>query len=136
MSGLKGNLRSLARFSENLRGLPLVLGQRIAAKVAAPLTALARATFDASENPYGEPWAPGANGQTITLKKTEALARLNRYVAIGTKLRVALGVRYAKYQIGKRLVFPRQGAGLPESWRQLLANTTQEEARAYLKEGT
>lgn len=135
MSGLKGNLRSLARFSENLRGLSRELGHRIAAKAAPAITELARKTFDASQDPYGDAWAPSVDGKDVTLRKSGALARLNRYVAIGTKLRVALGVGYAKYQIGRRLVFPRQGAGLPESWRELLARVTQDEAKAYLAEG-
>lgn len=135
MSGLKGNLRSLARFSENLRGLSRELGHRIAAKAAPAITALARKTFDAGQNPYGETWDPGTEGQSITLRKSGALARLNRYVSIGTKLRVALAVPYAKYQIGRRLVYPRQGAGLPDAWRELLARITQDEARAYLEEG-
>ena len=55
-------------------------------------------------------------GQLVTLRKTGDLAKYVTYVAIGTRLRVALGVKYAKYQIGKRPVYPRQEQGLPESY--------------------
>lgn len=90
-------------------------------EAAAPvLTAIAMETFDAGESPYGDSWKPGEKGQKITMRKTGDLARYIRYVAIGTKLRVALGVKYAKYQIGRRPVFPRQGGDLPQPYVEAL----------------
>jgi hypothetical protein len=111
---------SIRAFSKKLRRLPVVIAQQVAASSAPAITEVARATFDAGETPDGVIWAPGVKGQRITLRKSGAMERALRYVAVGTKLRVALGVRYAKYQIGKRPVFPRQGELLPEAYSKIL----------------
>ena len=117
------NVTSLKDFSAKLRRLPQVVSLKVAEEAAPALTEAARATFDASENAYGESWVPGAEGQTVTLKKSGSLAKFIKYVAIGTKLRVALGVAYAKYQLGRRPIFPTQGAPLPASYSKVLEET-------------
>ena len=86
---------------------------------------MAKETFDASENAYGVTWEPGAEGDKVTLQKSGALARGVHYVGIGTKLRVVLSVPYAKYQIGKRPVFPSQGAELPTAYQKKLTEIAQ-----------
>ncbi len=129
---LRGNLQTLKNFSAALRRLPRVIAQDVATAAAPAITAAAVATFSAGEDPYGNAWAPGAGGDRITLVKTGALSRLVKYVAIGTKLRVVLGVDYAKYQIGKRPVFPRQGGALPTAYVQTLEQTTATVARGEL----
>jgi hypothetical protein len=48
------------------------------------------------------------------------------YVAIGAKIRVALTSRYAKYQIGRRPVFPTQAGGLPQAYRDALDESVRE----------
>ncbi len=113
-------MNSLSKFADDLRRLPRVVAQQVAKEAAPEITRLAKASFDASQTPYGIPWAPGEKGQKVTLRKTGALEGNLRYVAIGTKLRVALGVAYAKFQIGKRPVFPGQGGALPPSYVQAL----------------
>lgn len=118
-----------------MRALPRVLAHRVTEKAAPALTALAKDTFGAGEDAYGNSWAPGHKGQQVTLTKTGALARYLVYVAIGTKLRVALGTSYAKYQIGKRPVFPRHGDELPVAYSATLAKIAQAEAKAFLREG-
>lgn len=110
---LRGNTATLSRFEAALRRLPRVLAQQVAAAAAPEITKFAKASFDASADPFGAPWDPGVEGQRITLRKGGALEKQIRYVAIGTRLRVALGVPYAKYQIGRRPVFPRAGLVLP-----------------------
>ncbi len=124
MSGLSGDLSSLKKFSLGLQQLSRVVAQKVAAAAAPALTDAALATFDAGENPYGNTWSPGADGQHVTLKKSGTLAKGIHYVAIGTKLRVALGVSYAKFQIGKRPAFPRQGAPLPTAYVEALKAST------------
>jgi len=119
-AGLTGNLASLSQFSADLRRLPTVVAQKVAAAAAPVITDLARVTFDASETPYGVGWAPKEDGTTATLRKSGAMAAKMYYRAIGTKLRVALGVPYAKYQIGRRPVFPTQGGALPPSYSDAL----------------
>lgn len=116
-------MKSLQQFSQDLRRLPRVIAIKVAEAAAPVLTELANASFDQSSTPYGQAWKPGKKGQRITLRKSGDLARQIRYVAIGTRLRVALGVRYAKYQIGKRPVFPRQAGELPDTYVQALERT-------------
>lgn len=117
---LTGNISSLRNFSAALRQLPRVVAQKAAAAAAPALTVAARETFEAGEDAFGIQWAPGADGRRVDLQKSGALARTLVYVAIGTKLRVQLGVPYAKYQIGKRPIFPRQGDELPASYSKAL----------------
>ena len=114
-------LASLAKFQNDLRKLPRTVAIEVAAASADVLTELAQSTFGDSEDAYGNSWAPGAEGQKVTLEKTGAIRRSIRYVATGTRLRVALGTKYAKYQVGKRPVTPRQGAALPVAYSQALA---------------
>lgn len=114
---------SLKKFAEDLRRLPRVVAQKVAERAAPALTSLAQRTFDASENAYGEAWVPGKGGKRVTLRRSGSLFKFIRYVALGTKLRVALGVPYAKYQVGKRPIFPRQDSELPEEYAATLART-------------
>ncbi len=93
---------------------------------------MARQTFEAGENPYGNTWAPGADGERVTLRKSGAMFSNIRYVAIGTKLRVALGQSYAKFQIGKRPVFPTQGGALPVEYSRALERTAVDVCRAEM----
>jgi hypothetical protein len=117
-------LSSLAKFSANLRTLPTVVAQKVAAAAAPLLTEAARETFGASEDAYGDSWSPGADGKKVTLKASGRLASKIHYVAIGTKLRVALGVSYAKYQVFRRPVTPRQGEALPVAYVAALSEAT------------
>ncbi len=126
-------MSSLKEFSSRLRSLPKTLAAKVTAAAAPALSDVANRTFDAGTDPYGVPWAPGADGKKVTLHKTGALERFLQYVGIGTKLRVSLGVPYAKYQIGKRPVFPRQGAALPVEYTETLKQATNEVAKATLE---
>lgn len=126
-------MRSLADFTRDLRALPRVVAIKVAAAAAPALTALAEHTFDASADPDGRPWRAGAEGQIVTLRKTGDLAKYIKYVAIGAKLRVSLGVAYAKYQIGKRPVFPRQGQGLPAAYVEALKRIAVRIAREEMR---
>lgn len=129
---LKGNIGSIAKFSSALRRLPVVVAQRVTAASAPAITTEAQATFSAGADAYGVAWAPSASGDRVTLTRTGALAKYVRYVAIGTKLRVVLGVPYAKYQIGRRPIFPRQGGVLPASYVRTLAKHADAVIRAEL----
>ena len=116
---------SLRKFSERLRrGFGRGLSHMVAERAAPAITAAARATYDAGTDPYGTPWAPGADGKAVDLKESGAMYRLLAYVPIGEKLRVALTTKYAKYQIGKRQVFPTQDGPLPLSYEKALEDAT------------
>ena len=130
--GLTGNVQSLKDFSATLRGLPTTVAIKVAAAAAPALTAAARATFDAGEDAYGNAWKPGVDGQRITLKKSGGLASGVYYVATGTKLRIKFAANYAKYQLGKRPVFPTQGSPLPTAYVKALQDSTAAVIRAEL----
>lgn len=117
---LKGSVQSIANFTQALRKIKTVTAQKIAEKAAEKITEIGKRAFEAGQDPYGNDWTPGADGDAVTLKKTGALERTLRYVANGTKIRVALTVPYAKYQIGKRPVFPKQGGTLPAEYTETL----------------
>lgn len=132
MSGLTGNIGSLKDFARRLRELPTVVAQKVAAEVAPALTEVARATFSAGEDAYGGTWTIREDGTRATLRKSGTLASHLHFVAIGTKVRVALGTAYAKYVVGKRPVFPRQGAPLPAAYVAELQRVTSEVCKREL----
>ncbi len=125
-------IASLAAFSAGLRALPRVVAQKVALEAAPALTDAVMATFSASSEADGTPWAPGADGQKVTLRKSGSLAGKIRYIAIGTRLRVALGVAHAKYQVGRRPLFPKQGDPLPPAYVKALQDATAKVCRAEL----
>jgi hypothetical protein len=132
MSGLKGDVSSLAKLSANLRALPRVVAQKVTTAAADALTQAARETFDAREDAYGQAWEPRADGARATLRKSGSLASRIHYIAIGTKLRVALGVAYAKYVVGRRRIFPAQGGALPASYVRTLQRIAADVCRQEL----
>lgn len=123
---------SLAKFSASLREMPRTLAIKVAEAAAPALTDAARATFNAGQDAFGIPWVPLESGEKATLKRSGALAGGITYVAIGTKLRVRLGVSYAKYQLGRRPAFPRQGDPLPTSYVAALREATARVIQAEL----
>lgn len=120
---LTGNVATLSQFSSALRRLPVVVAQKVATAAAPVLTSLVADSFDAGEDPYGNAWIEGSQGQRVTLRKSGNLAKGLQYVATGTKLRMRLPVAYAKYQVGKRPVAPAQGSALPVEYSRALART-------------
>lgn len=132
MSGLSGKMSSLQDFASDLRRLPTVAAQKVAAAGADALTPLLQQTFAAGEDAYGNTWAPGANGQRVTLRAGGGLAAGLYFLAIGTRIRMRLGVSYAKYQVGRRPVAPRAGGALPIAWLRTLQRTAVDVCRAEL----
>lgn len=115
------NVGSLYKFSQSLRELPRRVAEICAEEAAPAITSLAHQTFRAAEDAYGVPWRAGSDGKPVSLYKSGALFAKLVYVSIGTKIRVKLGVPYAKYQIGRRPVFPTQGGALPTAYQETLA---------------
>lgn len=124
---------SLRQFATDLRRLPRTVSQRVTSTAAPAITALAKATFAAGTDPYGHAWAPGVDGQSVTLRQTGDLEKFVFYVGIGRALRVSLGVKHARYQIGKRPVFPRQDGALPASYVQTLSRIAVDIIRQELR---
>ena len=107
---------SIHKFAQGLRELPRLVANRAATLAAERLTEVARGTFERSENAYGRSWILSSKGERVTLRDTGSLARTIRYKAIGTRIRVELGTRYAKYQVGRRPIFPTQTSALPPAY--------------------
>ena len=124
---------SIRKFAESLRTLPRVVGHRVAKAAAPILTSLVVETSRASADAYGAAWAPGESGQVVKLRKSGALLDGVRYVAIGSKLRLALTTRYAKYKVGKSPVTPRQGEALPPAYARELDTTARRVIREALR---
>lgn len=130
----KVNPGSLKGLMAKLNGLSQTVSNEVAQKSAEKINTLARATFAAGQNAYGDPWPLGAENQNVTLKKSGKLAADIHYVATGNKLRCVLGPGYAKYQIGKRQVFPRMGSKLPDSYIEAIKSVTAEAIEKSLKD--
>lgn len=107
---------TLKAFAEKLRNLPKVVAIRVATAAAPAVTDASVETFRAGEDAHGQLWVPKEDGSRATLVDSGALQSRLGYTAIGTKLRCQLGVSYAKYQIGRRPVFPKQGEPLPKAY--------------------
>lgn len=120
----------LRKFGKSLTDLSVGLGTAVASSSAEKITELGRGTFEAGQDAYGTPWAPGADGKPVDLKETGALEEHLSYKAVGRKIRSALGVAYAKFQIGKRPVYPR--GALPPAYVEALKETAQTEIRKAL----
>ncbi len=120
MSFSADKIAKLRKLSAGIKRLPKVVAKQVAQNVDEAITEAARETFEAGQDPYGTSWKPGKDGQAVTLRKSGALERGLKYVAAGVRIRARLGVRYAKYQIGKRQVFPRKGQPLPASYTAVL----------------
>ena len=125
-------LANMRDFAKRMRALPATVAIKVAAAAAPVLTELVQATFAASETPYGLGWTTGDDGQVVTLHKSGRLAQSVAYVAIGTRLRMKLGTSYAKYQVGRRPIAPRQGAPLPASYAAALAKAASDVIRTEL----
>lgn len=124
MSGLVGDFQGVRSLEHRLAQLPSVaVATEVAREAAGIITRLARVTFNAGENAYGDTWEPGKTGARITLRRSGKLAAGISYVAIGRILRARLGPPYAKYQVGKRPVFPRNGARLPTAYVAAISRT-------------
>jgi hypothetical protein len=134
VSGLRGDIGKLRALERSIRDLPRTVGAKVATAAAGKITELARETFNASENAYGDAWAPGEDGQRVTLRDSGALAGGVSYVATGTRLRAQLGPRYAKYQVGKRPIFPR--GKLPLKYVAAIREASNAVITAELKGGT
>lgn len=116
------DFKSLWSLEKSLRSIADRKGSKvaedIAAQVAPVISKISQETFAARTNPYGVPWAPAVDGSEVTLDKTGALKAAIQYKSFGQKLRCVLGPKYAKYQVGKRHVFPPRGGLLPPAYQQ------------------
>lgn len=124
---LKGNPQKLRDIGKNIAGLGQVVKNKIAARVAPAITELALASFDRGETPFGDAWPPGHDGRDVDLVESGAMRGTLRFVAIGGRVRCVMGVKWAKYQVGKRKVLPAPGQTMPGPWRDVAGRISREE---------
>lgn len=124
---LRGNPQTLRNIAKNIGDVPQVVRIRIAARAAGAITDLALGSFDAGVTPFGDAWAPGSEGQDVDLYESGALRATLRFVAIGGRVRCVMGVKYARFQVGKRRVLPAPGQTMPQNWRDAIAAISREE---------
>jgi len=132
-AGLHGNVGSLRALARNMSTLPRVLAAKVCVAAVNVITERAQATFAAGQNAYGDPWLPGHDGRRVTLRKSGAIARGVKFVAIGTRMRSVLGAFHAKYQVGRRPVLPT--GALPPAYAAVLQGATARVAAAELARG-
>lgn len=111
---LVGNIGKLRDLAKRLQAIPTTVAQNVARAVAPELTSVARADFDAGRTAYGAARPLGKGGQALSLVKSGITQGSIRFVDIGTRVRVALGTRYAKYLVGKYKILP--SGSLPRAW--------------------
>lgn len=90
----------------------------------------------ADTDAFGGAWLPTKNGQPLKFNKRADLLNVTHYVAIGTRIRVRLSVAWAKFQIGRRPITPKQNESLPDAYRKALVETTREQGKAELEGGS
>ena len=129
MSTIRG-LKSLRALSAALKRIGAQTSQRVAARVAPVLTALARAAFAQQQSPFGDAWDPGVDGAPVTLRATGKLLGTLRFAAVGSRVRAVLAVPYARYHIGKRRILP--AGGIPDSWEKAIEEIFRDEVKRGL----
>ncbi len=127
MSGLRGNVRKLTGLAAALKGATVKARQRIAAAAAPDLTSRALGTFSAGQNVYGDAFGQGVTGRPITLVKSGAMRQTIRFVNIGTRVRCVIGVKYAKYHIGRYKMLPPGRSAMPIAWSKGLSKIATKE---------
>lgn len=133
MSGLVGNPRTLKRFAQSLQQLPTRITSKIAERSAPAITTALQTTFAAGTDPYGQPWAPGADGKPVDLVESGKLRGTLSFYPIGRRIVAKLGVKYAKFQVGRRRVLPPGGRPLPVAWSEQLAEIANAQIRAFIE---
>lgn len=124
----KGPPNPFAKLRRTLRDLPVLAAQRVAAAVAPRLTALAAASYDGGLTVYGDARPVGVQGNALDLVQSGSTRGHVRFVAVGTRVRAALGTRYAKYLIGKYRILPMGRP--PAAWTTEIDRTVARELAA------
>lgn len=128
---MSGDPRTLAKMATLLRSISKVAAQRIAARAAPVITAMAQGAYAGGATVYGDARPAGVHGNALDLHVSGAVQGSVRFTAIGTVLRAVLSTRYAKYLVGKYRILP-MGA-LPVAWSAELGRIAREECSRHLE---
>ncbi len=110
--------------------MPLSVAHAVAQQAAPLFTQLARETFDAGKNVYGQPRPLSVKGEQLTLVASGETRDSIKFVANGTTVRCVLGPKYAKYLIGKYGILPSgDRAEIPAAWSRALGLIVEQAVR-------
>lgn len=130
MSGVTGDFAGLQKLIRNMRRVAGV-DQQLARVVAGPLGALAQASFDAGQSPYGDGWPALKTGGKRVLQDTGALrAGATTFSPSGKRLSASLPY-YGRYQ-NPRLFLAASGKP-PASWTKVVESHTEKAILAVME---
>lgn len=110
-------LRDVAK---RVHGLGAVAAQSVASQAAPLLTTQARSDFDAGRTVYGTVRPSGVRGP-VTLVRTGATRSTLGFSAQGTRMRVVLSTRWAKYLVGRFRILPiGDRSAIPPAWKKAI----------------
>lgn len=127
---MRGDPRTLSRLAATLRSIRTTTAQKIAARAAPVLTAMAQAAYSGGTTVYGDGRPAGVAGNALTLRDTGTVQGSVRFAAIGTIVRAVLSTRYARYLVGKYLPM----GAMPVRWSEELGRISREECARALEE--
>lgn len=135
VANMSAGITSLNRLRSTIKALPLRIRSAVAKDAEEVLTRRAQEAYDSGKTVYETPRptskAKGSEGAALTLKKSGKARGALAFVAIGTIVRAQLGMRYAKYLVGKYKILPQS---LPALWRSDLEKLVREYAEDFQRE--
>lgn len=136
IANMAAGITSINRFRSAVKALPLRIRSAVAKDSEAVLTRQTQEAYDGGETVYGTPRPTSKSkerpGAALTLRKSGKVRGSLAFVAIGTILRAQLGMRYAKYLVGKYGVLPN--GRIPALMRAELEKIVREYAEDFERE--
>lgn len=134
MSGVTGSFDKMRALQQRLlkaSGALNVVAERVAPK----FEELTKQTFATQTDPYGVGWKPLKRPDHQPLVKSGKMLRSFGFRPFGPKVKIDIGVFYARYHISTgRGTLPLKGR-LPSSWRATIEAETRPAVHALLVEG-
>ena len=132
VANMTGGIASIGALRTRIKALPLRIRASVAKDAEAVLTQRAQEAYDSGKTVYDTPRPVSkVTGAALTLKKSGKARAAVAFVAIGTIVRAQLGMKYAKYLVGKYGILPQS---LPAQWRADLEKLVREHAEDFQRE--
>lgn len=131
----RGHVRSVQGLKRKLAELPKTMAAEVAKRITPEMTKLARGSFSAGQNVYGEPRKTSKiDGGPLDLYATGRVFDGLQFKAIGTITRCVLGPKYAKYVVGRYKTLPN--GPLPFLWSRKIGDVIAALKPAGFQQGT
>lgn len=134
MSGVANmaqGITSMNRLKRAIKDLPLRIRSAVAKDAAEVMNMELRSDFASGRTVYDTPRPLSVQGKPLTLVKTGKTREALSFVVIGTILRAQLGMKYARYLVGKYAILPMS---LPAAWRAKLQQIVREYREDFARE--